>query len=192
MSLVPSQRPSSRLPCKLVAARQNSQSNWLRRCKRRHQFARPAGAPISRQFHFAAPVQNPLRSSADIPDCSRQLGSLAARGDRASSEWPTGHPHQLRTRNDLIKTQRTRSNAGEAAVKSTKPIDILPLITVWLQVRVLPGPPAFARFASFGSASQCHELKAKRVKAVSPQPTGRRRTGAAASPPEKTLAAPLI
>jgi len=107
-------------------------------------------------------------------------------------QWPTGHPHQLRTRNDLIKTQRTRSNAGEAAVKSTKPIDILPLITVWLQVRVLPGPPAFARFASFGSASQCHELKAKRVKAVSPQPTGRRRTGAAASPPEKILAAPLI
>jgi hypothetical protein len=30
------------------------------------------------------------------------------------------------------------------------------------------------------------------VKAVSPQPTGRRRTGAAASPPEKILAAPLI
>jgi hypothetical protein len=27
------------------------------------------------------------------------------------------------------------------AAKSTKLIDILPLITVWLQVRVLPGPP---------------------------------------------------
>jgi hypothetical protein len=51
-------------------------------------------------------------------------------------------PHQFRTRNDLIKTQRTRSNAHETAVKSTKLIDILPLITVWLQVRVLPGPPS--------------------------------------------------
>ena len=29
-----------------------------------------------------------------------------------------------------------------AAAKSMELIDILPLITVWLQVRVLPGPPA--------------------------------------------------
>jgi hypothetical protein len=49
--------------------------------------------------------------------------------------------HQFRTRNDLIKTQRTRSNSNENAAKSTKLIHILPLITVWLQVRVLPGPP---------------------------------------------------
>jgi hypothetical protein len=34
------------------------------------------------------------------------------------------------------------SNAIENAAKSTKLIDIPPLITVWLQVRVLPGPPA--------------------------------------------------
>jgi len=59
-------------------------------------------------------------------------------------------PLQFRTRNDLTEAQRTRSNRGENALKSTKLIDILPLITVWLQVRVLPGPPAFARFASFG------------------------------------------
>jgi hypothetical protein len=55
-------------------------------------------------------------------------------------------------------------------------IDILPLITVWLQVRVLPGPPAFARF---GQANLCHEFQAKRAKAVTPKPAGRRRTGAA-------------
>jgi hypothetical protein len=57
-------------------------------------------------------------------------------------------PHQFRTRNDVTKTQQMRSNRNENAVKSTKSIDILPLITVWLQVRVLPGPPAFAREAN--------------------------------------------
>jgi hypothetical protein len=50
-------------------------------------------------------------------------------------------PHQFRTRNYLIKTQRTRSKANKAAANSTKLIDFPPLITVWLQVRVLPGPP---------------------------------------------------
>jgi hypothetical protein len=50
-------------------------------------------------------------------------------------------PHQFRTRNELIEPQQTRSNLDENAGKSTKPIDILPLMTVWLQVRVLPGPP---------------------------------------------------
>jgi hypothetical protein len=34
--------------------------------------------------------------------------------------------------------QRTRSNSNENAAKSTK-LDIRSLITVWLQVRVLPG-----------------------------------------------------
>jgi hypothetical protein len=53
-----------------------------------------------------------------------------------------GHgTHQFRARNGLIKTQRTRSNSNENVAKSTKLTDILPLITVWLQVRVLPGPP---------------------------------------------------
>jgi hypothetical protein len=50
-------------------------------------------------------------------------------------------PHQFRTRNNLIRTQRTRSKSNKNAAKSTKPIDIQPHITVWLQVRVLPGPP---------------------------------------------------
>jgi len=57
--------------------------------------------------------------------------------------------------------------------------------TVWLQVRVLPGPPAFARFASYGQASLCHEHSAKRAKAVAPKPAGRRRTGASLSLPTK-------
>jgi hypothetical protein len=50
-------------------------------------------------------------------------------------------------------------------------IDILPLITVWLQVRVrvLPGPPAFAGFASYGLAS--HPL----AQAAAPELIGRRR-----------------
>jgi hypothetical protein len=50
-------------------------------------------------------------------------------------------PHQFRTRNDLTETQQTQSRADENGAKSTKLIDSLPLITVRLQVRILPGPP---------------------------------------------------
>jgi hypothetical protein len=50
-------------------------------------------------------------------------------------------PHQFRTRNDLDKAQQTRSKSNEKLSNSTKLTDIPPLITVWLQVRVLPGPP---------------------------------------------------
>jgi hypothetical protein len=42
---------------------------------------------------------------------------------------------------DLAKTQRTPSNSNENAAKSTKLTIIPSLITVWLQLRVLPGPP---------------------------------------------------
>ena len=49
-------------------------------------------------------------------------------------------PHQFRTTNDLTETQQTQSRADENGVKSTKLIDSLPLITVWLQARVLPVP----------------------------------------------------
>jgi hypothetical protein len=48
-------------------------------------------------------------------------------------------PHQFRTGNDAIEVQRTRSNSNKTG-KSTELVDILPLIAVWLQVRVLPGP----------------------------------------------------
>jgi hypothetical protein len=54
-------------------------------------------------------------------------------------------PHQFRTRNNLNKPEQTRSKPNKNAGKSTKLIDILPLITVWLQVRVLPGPPVKCR-----------------------------------------------
>jgi hypothetical protein len=54
-----------------------------------------------------------------------------------SSRFGRG-PHQFRTRNDLAEAQRTRSSRSENATKSRKTIDIPPLITVWLQVRVLP------------------------------------------------------
>src|SRR5437868_4172786 len=46
------------------------------------------------------------------------------------------HPHQFRTRNSPNEPLRTRSNPNENAVKSTSAIDVLPLRTVWLQVRV--------------------------------------------------------
>jgi hypothetical protein len=43
-------------------------------------------------------------------------------------------PHQFRTRNDAIETQRMLPNEYENTAKSTNAIDILPLITVWLQI----------------------------------------------------------
>src|SRR3981081_122967 len=63
-------------------------------------------------------------------------------------------PHQFRSRNDRIKAQRRRAIQNENAGRSTNLTVILPLITVWLQVRVLTGSPVFASFASLGSASQ--------------------------------------
>jgi hypothetical protein len=50
-------------------------------------------------------------------------------------------PRQFRTRNNPNEPQQTRSKPNLNAAKSTILIDIPPLITVWLQVRVLPGPP---------------------------------------------------
>jgi hypothetical protein len=47
-------------------------------------------------------------------------------------------PHQFRTGNDLTETQQTRSIRDENAGKSAKVSVNLSLITVWLQVRVLP------------------------------------------------------
>jgi hypothetical protein len=58
-------------------------------------------------------------------------------------------PHQFRTKNDLIKPQQTRSKSNENPAKSTNLIDIRPLITVWLQVRVLAGPTKEAFDLSF-------------------------------------------
>src|SRR5215831_4989753 len=58
-------------------------------------------------------------------------------------------PHQFRTRNDLTKPQRTRSNRNENPAKSMIVFVVLPLITVWLQVRVLPGPPANQSLSRF-------------------------------------------
>ncbi len=62
------------------------------------------------------------------------------------------HRTSFATRNNLTKTQRTRSNADENAV--TNLVDMLPVITVRLQVRVLLDPPVFACFASHSSTRQ--------------------------------------
>jgi hypothetical protein len=99
MSRIPSQCPLSWFPRLLVAAgakltKQLAQTLW----------AADSRGPLALQYqrNFAAPVHSPLRSPIDIPDCSRQRGNLGARGDRASFEWRTGHPHQFRTRNGLL------------------------------------------------------------------------------------------
>jgi hypothetical protein len=44
-------------------------------------------------------------------------------------------------KNNLNKVQQTRPKSNENTEKSMNPTDILPLITVWLQARVLPGLP---------------------------------------------------
>jgi hypothetical protein len=67
-------------------------------------------------------------------------------------------PHQFRTRNDLFKTRRTQSNLNENAAKSTIASFIPSLITVWLQVRVLPGPPSPIAFG-FGNFSNSRSDK---------------------------------
>jgi hypothetical protein len=64
-------------------------------------------------------------------------------------------PYKFCTRNGFNKAQRTRPKSNEIIAESTELIDILPLITVWLHVRVLPGLPSLA----------------KRVKAATPKPT---------------------
>ena len=65
-------------------------------------------------------------------------------------------PHQFRTKNDLIKPQQTRSKSNENPAKSTNLIDIRPLITVWLHVRVLPGPPRKRSICRSKSGSLVH------------------------------------
>src|SRR5258708_26209966 len=100
------------------------------------------------------------RASAADRSSLPQRGGLRSGSDSESavaSRPPTvptdgRRPQEFRTRNDLIKSQRTCSIRNENAGKSTKSIDTRPLITVWLQVRVLPGPPAFAREASKAAA----------------------------------------
>jgi hypothetical protein len=65
-------------------------------------------------------------------------------------------PHQFRTKNDLIKPQQTRSKSNGNPAKSTNLIDIRPLITVWLHVRVLPGPPRKRSICRSKSGSLVH------------------------------------
>jgi hypothetical protein len=52
------------------------------------------------------------------------------------------------------ETQRTRTKSNKNEGISTDLIDILPLITVWLQVRVLPGPPVNQTLVDFQFAGR--------------------------------------
>jgi len=87
-----------------------------------------------------------LRLIADVHTRGKTQSS-AGSGSSLATLFPPAFravrcgPHQFRTRNDRTETQRTRSISNENAAKSTNLVDIPSLITVWLQVRVLPGPP---------------------------------------------------
>jgi hypothetical protein len=106
-------------------------------------FARRIPQPLilrTAALRHKLPVTILAQGCRDSPTSIVQLKSqYRTVRDRASEA-----PHQFRTRNNLIRTQRTRSKSNKNAAKSTKLIDILPLITVWLQVRVLPGPPVIS------------------------------------------------
>ena len=76
------------------------------------------------------PVTILAQGCRDWPTSIVQLKSQC----RTVRDQASETPHQFRTRNNLIRTQRTRSKSNKNAAKSTKLIDILPLITVWLLV----------------------------------------------------------
>jgi hypothetical protein len=83
---------------------------------------------------------------------------LRSTNEAVPLSWP---PHQFRTRNNLIKMQRTRPKSNKTTAKSTDLIDIPSLITVWLQVLSPAGPTnesvAYELFAS--PAVECPHQK---------------------------------
>jgi hypothetical protein len=85
---------------------------------------------------------------------SRQFGTEVSNRKASGLQFPDA-PHQFRTRNGLIETQQARLESNKTKGKSIRPIVILPLITVWLQVRVLPGPPVSDNPKLFGFSSAC-------------------------------------
>jgi len=97
-------------------------------------FRRPAIFEFFNTIRHKPPVTILAQGYRDSPTSIVQLKSQY----RTVRDLASEAPHQFRTRNNLIRTQRTRSKSNKNAAKSTKLIDILPLITVWLQVRVLP------------------------------------------------------
>src|SRR5215213_1376014 len=61
------------------------------------------------------------------------------------------------------RAQRTRLKSIENTAQSTKPIGILPLITVWLQVRILPGSPINQSLIGFSFPPALGSLHQKRL-----------------------------
>jgi hypothetical protein len=59
---------------------------------------------------------------------------------------------QLRLRNEWEGRTQTRSKRNNSCRFQRNRCGFLPLITVWPQVRALPGPPIFACSASYGTA----------------------------------------
>jgi hypothetical protein len=72
----------------------------------------------------------PQRRRTAHVDREAEISNTGTSGDEAS-----GGPHQFRTRNGVNETQRKQPDTNKREGKSTNLVDILPLITVWLQVR---------------------------------------------------------
>jgi hypothetical protein len=87
---------------------------------------------------------HPFHSVASKLTMASSIGLVSP--DRSMDETSAPQlPHQFRTRNDGIEVHQTLPNIGKSPGKSTTVCFALPLITVWLQVRVLPGPPAISK-----------------------------------------------
>jgi len=161
-----------RQDCDAVGARiprvaNNDTSGWVAVFHRDGQFKRSERSYRSlptASVESGAPIElcDAWQYPAEFFCAGLWIGSFS--GDRAGPAQseasivrrlspPSSAPLQFRTRNGLTETRRTQTNPTGNPVKSTKAIDSLPLITVWLQVRVLPGPPRFALWASRGAAT---------------------------------------
>lgn len=112
------------------------------------QFARGKGAESGIGSRSTV-TQGVLRATSYIYDGGDTIGrrdqlaftlSLTERNALSPSfNWTNSTSSAPKT-NSTGHNEHDR-NPTEKTVKSTKLIVILPLITVWLQVRVLPGPP---------------------------------------------------
>src|SRR3569832_1201873 len=88
---------------------------------------------------------------------------------QAHCQLPRGRnpgAHQFRSRNNLNETKGTRTSVDENSSKSTMLTVNPSLITVWLQVRVLPGPPVHQQL----------ERRAKFLATAAQVPAGHSRT----------------
>jgi hypothetical protein len=124
------------------------------------------------------PVTILAQGCKDSPTPIVQLKSQCRTVDRASEM-----PHQFRTRNNLIRTQQTRSKSNKNAAKSTNLIDILPPHN-GLVAGSSPAGPTTLRPTGYAWRSQAETAGRSVVSGVAGAKRKRRRTGC---PPNQNI-----